>query len=425
MASLAASSMVTEEKRHRFSFLHRHKRSSESLSTLAQSQAGDAAPQYEKHEKSEKRASKSVSSDDSDNDTLSSPPNYSSLYGDAEAETAPAVDGVFRPTLQLQIDTLGKSQCSDFAQMSRPDPVYIHLVDNQSGAVLYDRPPAYVSLRKKRSSNSCTLVSGGGYSLLHAGGGVLSRGSSSSSHRGVGEHQILSTTTYRVGPGRPPRVSLFDASQTGGLESIDEAGETTPWDHFEFSGKSIFNRVQHLRSRLGTFEWRYASRDERKALSKELIDAAAAAGSSESEKDLVKRNSVNNLMILERVVQVYGSISPGNSDASGSTSSASAGKPREVRRPVARMIRSKALRTPGSSKHSAGNGGRLQLDLHEWMTAANEAALGDRKSASASDPGFDEHTDREMVVLLAVVTCISMLKKENDRRRDAEIVAVV
>lgn len=393
MASLAPSSAATDEKRHRFSFLHRsHKRSSESLSTLGQI---DAVPQYEKH-----APNSNPSDDDSDSVSGSSPPNYDTLYGAAAsadaASIAPSVEGTFRPTLQLQLDAHGKTQCSAPGQMPRPDPINVYMVSNRDGTALYNMQPVYVSLRAKRSSNSCTLVAGGGFDMLHGG-----QGSS-------GQHRTLSTTTYRVGPGRPPRIALFDANDIR-LE------ETNAWDYFEFSGKSIFNRVQILRSRLGTFEWRYATRDERKALSAELIDAARAAGSPLSEKDTNKRNSVNNLMILERVVQVFGST---NNSKGGSSS---AGKPREVRRPVARLIRSKELRTPGSSKYSAGNGGRLQLDLSEWMAAANEAAAGDSKTVA---PNPDDQNDRDMVVTLAVATCISMLKKEVDRRQGQEIAAI-
>lgn len=399
MASLAPSSTATDEKRHRFSFLHRsHKRSSGSLSP---SQMGDAVPQYEK------QAPNDGSSDDDDDDSHGSPPTYDALYGAVSTtgvdSVAPFVGGVFRPTLQLQLDSHGKSQCSTPGQMPRPDPICVYMVNSRDGTTLYNMQPVYISLREKRSSNSCTLVTGGGYDMLHGGQGS------------DGQQRTLSTTTYRVGPGRPPRVALFDASHNRNHSFQDE---TTAWDHFEFQSKSIFNRVQTLRSRLGTFEWRYAKKDERKALSKELIDAAA--GSTPSVKETTKQNTVNNLMVLERVVQVFGSTN--NGGTGGTSGSASVGKPREVRRPVARLIRTKALRSPGSSKYSAGNGGRLQIDLSEWMAAANEAAAGDRKTSA---PSPDEQTDRDMVVTLAVATCISMLKKEVDRRQDQELAAIV
>ncbi|KAL1894561.1 hypothetical protein Sste5346_005796 [Sporothrix stenoceras] len=397
MASLAQSSTATGEKRHRFSFLHRsHKRSSESLSTLGQF---DAVPQYEKH------VSNESNSDDDSASVTGSPPNYDTLYGAAHstdaASIAPSAEGTFRPTLELQLDTRGKSQSESYGQIPRPEPIHVFMVNSRDGSALYNLQPVYTSLREKRNSNSCTLYAGAGYGMLHS-----DRASSSSQNR------TLSTTTYRIGPGRPPRIALFDANDI-------RLDETNAWDYFEFSGKSIFNRVQILRSRLGTFEWRYASRDERKALSAELIAAAAAAGSTLNEKDIKKRYSVNNLMVLERVTHVFGSIDNNNG---GASSSAAVGKPREVRRPVARLIRSKALRTPGSNRFAAGNGGRLQLDLSEWMSAANEAAAGDSKVAA---PGSDDQADRDMVIVLAVVTCISMLKKEVDRRSDQEIAAIV
>ncbi|ERT00037.1 uncharacterized protein SPSK_09341 [Sporothrix schenckii 1099-18] len=416
MASLVPSAAASDEKRHRFSFLHRnHKRSSESLSTLAQT---ETVPPYEKHAGGGDADSDSNSSNGDDIGAQGdNPPAYDELDGTASTARAKSVapsmsfEGVaLHPTLELQLDTQGKSVCSDFARMSRPDPINVYMVNSDDGTAMYNRPPVFISLREKRSSNSCTLVAGGSYDAPGS-----SSGSSSTD-----EHRVLSTTVYRVGPGRPPRIALFDPNHASSLSVGDDS---TAWDHFEFTGKSIFNRVRVLRSRLGTFEWRYATRDERKALSQEFIDAAAADdGASPNDKDIVKHNTINSLMILERVTQVFGSIN-NNNNGGGASSSTFVGKPREVRRPVARLIRSNALRTPGTSKHDAGNGGRLQIDLHEWLSVAKEAEFGDVKTAPPHD--LDGQTNRDMVVTLAVASCISMLKKELDRRRDAEIAAVV
>ncbi|KAB5585806.1 hypothetical protein GE09DRAFT_1210394 [Coniochaeta sp. 2T2.1] len=199
----------------------------------------------------------------------------------------------FNPTVNLQIQTPGKPWLS---LPLPPKPVPIPVFDVNSDA---NNPPSlsprYMSVRPERGSGSSYLVSGSGESSKN-----------------------LSTTTYRFGPGKPPSVSLFLPPSLRQDEEVVEEGEA--WDTFPLVSTSLLSRAQRLqRTRLGTFEWRYASRSERKEL------------------------KANSVLVLEKIVKV----------------AVAGGKEEEVRRTVAMLVRNEETRTPGSSASTAGNGGRL------------------------------------------------------------------
>lgn len=124
---------------------------------------------------------------------------------------------------------------------------------------------------------------------------------------------------------------------------------------------SLLSRTQRLCTRLGTFEWRYASRQERRAL------------------------EATSVLVLEKIVRI--AVAGGNEE--------------EVRHAVALFVRNEETRTPGSGASSAGNGGRLMADLGAWDD--------------------EDKMERVMVPVLIVTTLIVMLKKEVDRRRAAQI----
>ncbi|KAF6529822.1 hypothetical protein HZS61_001134 [Fusarium oxysporum f. sp. conglutinans] len=169
----------------------------------------------------------------------------------------------------------------------------------------------------------------------------------------------LCTTTYRFGPGKPPKIRFVgDGSQNGQAEEI------------EISCKGVLTRSTIMRTHLGTFEWRYSSRAERRS-------AKASVG-----------EEIDCLLILDQVMKV----------------AVAGGKQEERRRKVGQFVRSDGLRTQGSRRSSAGNGGRLMLDLREWFDRKNEAI--------------------EMEIL-AVVSCVSMMKKEVDRRRMHQTMAIM
>jgi len=115
----------------------------------------------------------------------------------------------------------------------------------------------------------------------------------------------VASTTYFFGPGRCPKVRI-------GRDDDIEA------DTFDMIGKSLLTRTICFESgKYGGFEWRYASRSERSAIS---------------------NPPPNNVLLLEKVVG-------------------------DERTLVARLIRSDETRTVGSKSSSAGNGGRLEMAL--------------------------------------------------------------
>ena len=65
-------------------------------------------------------------------------------------------------------------------------------------------------------------------------------------------------------------------------------------------------------------------------------------------------------------------------------------------------MRNAEFRSKGSSSSSAGNGGRLEIDLGPW-------------------DGAGEKGEREMAVIMVVTTCLVMLKREVDQRRMQQI----
>ncbi|UZP32566.1 hypothetical protein NXS19_000382 [Fusarium pseudograminearum] len=156
--------------------------------------------------------------------------------------------------------------------------------------------------------------------------------------------------------GQPPKIRL-DTETSQGRQAED----------IEISCKGIMTRSVVMRTHLGTFEWRYSSRAERRAFMGEKADS---------------------LLILEQVTKV----------------AVKRGKQEERRRKVGHFVRNSGVRTPGSNRSTAGNGGRLMLDLQEWV---------DRK---------EECVEME---ILAVASCISMLKKEVDRRRVHQTMAMM
>ncbi|KAI1863927.1 uncharacterized protein JN550_009206 [Neoarthrinium moseri] len=266
-----------------------------------------------------------------------------SYHSGASPSTSSQQDVTFRPTTQLQIQTEGKSWLS-FPVPTRPTPIYIFSL-SPDGSNLHR--PLYASIRPKRSSGSCFLV--------HADD----------------EHQAehLTRTTYRFGPGKPPVVSLAHHGAVAGdpeAQGEEEEEGDPSTETFEVASRSTFSRTQTVTTSLGTFEWRYASKRER-----------AAAG----------EGGADNLLVFERVEQP-----PANTTG---------GKGGERRTQVAQLVRSERYRTPGTGRSTAGNGGRLMLDLR---------GLGEKRE--------------EAVRRLAVTTALVMLKKEVDRRRMHQMVAM-
>ncbi|KAH7155244.1 hypothetical protein B0J13DRAFT_221399 [Dactylonectria estremocensis] len=246
-------------------------------------------------------------------------PQYAAVYEDAAAASSSAragPDAGFHATKLLQIQTKGQPLMR-LPLPPRPDPIYVFGVA-PTGEL---DEAEYVSVRPTRGSGSCFLA-----------------------RAGDPTQTPVCTTTYRFGPNRPPKIQLLEAD-CGSEEIV-------------FECKGSFTRATAMRTPLGTFEWRYSTRAERRA-----------AGPD-----------VDSLLMLDRTTTV--SLAGGRSEVR--------------RRKVGQLVRAGGLRTEGTRRSTAGNGGRLMLDLREWA---------DRKAEAGQ------------MELLAVASCVSMLKKEVDRRR--------
>ncbi|KAL2133348.1 hypothetical protein VTI74DRAFT_2512 [Chaetomium olivicolor] len=308
---------------------------------------------------------------------LSAPPPYD--------EAVPSSSSPFNPTVHLQIETPGKPWFS-LPLPPRPDPIPIftlHPEDSSSSAAAAVHTPTFTSLRPERASGSCYLLP-----------------TATTATSPTEAFSPLSTTTYRFGPNRPPRVRLFaphsEPLNPSTLHHLlfckddsnhddEEALGVRPWDDFTVTSLGLLTRSVSLRTRLGTFQWRYASRRER-----------ASAGRTTG-------HDISSLLVLERVVRVARARNVSSSPNGGGSS----GKDdEEIRTTVAHLLRGPGLRAEGSTGSSAGNGGRLVIDLG-FLDRDGDLAEG--------------KVEREMAVVMVVTTCLVMLKREVDRRRAQQI----
>lgn len=328
---------------------------------------------------------------------LSAPPPYGEVTSSS-----------FHPTVHLQIETPGKPWFC-LPSPPRPDPIPIFTLsssDSDASAASTSTTtttPTFISLRPERSSGSCYLTS------------------PSNTPNDPSTVSPLATTTYRFGPNRPARMRLFSPHaapmSTAALHTLllskDKIESTSdharrpetplseeeqheplePWDSFPLTSPALLTRTLAFRTRLGTFEWRYASRRERHALSQ-------ARGGQD----------VSSLLVLERVVRV--ATAQNNNQNSNSPSVTKNGE-EQIRTPVAHFVRGRGTRTEGSGASSAGNGGRLDVDLRMWE---HHHRHDDGDDGDGGD-GQADKVEREMVVVLVVATCLVMLKREVDRRR--------
>lgn len=262
------------------------------------------------------------------------PPAYPGAVGQplhnmADSSASPSN---FAATSQLQIEAMGYDTNQALVGKTLEN-ISVYHVD--SGDL------EYISIRPKRSSNSCALV----------------RGSDS-------KQTPLISTIYRWGPGRHPRMRILPCGTPLSVEEAIES-EHVDCEIIDVRSRNMFKATQKFETSFGNFEWRYADKSEK-------VDADHAS----------------TLIVLERV------------DASATEGEIS-GK-HGVR--VAQFVRTDELRTPGTSKHIAGeggSGGRLMINLSAWAE--------DKKASSRDVEAF------------MVASCICMLKKEADRFRDNTI----
>ncbi|RYP14986.1 hypothetical protein DL765_005983 [Monosporascus sp. GIB2] len=283
---------------------------------------------------------------------------------EAESPASSATQPAFRPTVQLQIETSGKRWLSfPFSCKAEPAiPVFSVAPDGKTvlGDVDDQGRPLYISLPPKKDSWSGSvrhLVRGDDYYA--------------EAEKEIPDPAPLATTTYRFGPGRPPTLLLGHPADPERVEAI------------EVASRSVVSRAVELRTSFGVFVWRYAGSKERKACVLGVGRDGGAAAAPDS------------LLVFEHLVDE----GDGDGDGSGNGSKKRATQARRANvRRVAQLVRSSEYRSPGTSVRTAGNGGRLMLDLG----------------------GFDEKL-RERVQWLVVATALVMLKKEVDRRKAAQI----
>ncbi|CAG9982846.1 unnamed protein product [Clonostachys byssicola] len=216
------------------------------------------------------------------------PPAYNDAFGGSSPYS-------FATTGQLQIQAVGFDYNSALIG-SKMETISVDRVETGQ--------PEYTSIRLKKSSNSCALVS--------------------ASDR---TQTPLISTIYRWGPGRHPRMRIFPADTTVSVEDAINA-DNVQCELIDVKSRSMLSRAQKFDTSFGSFEWRYGSRGERK-----------------------EDHDASSLLILERT------------DSVASTAGSKVGK-RGVR--VAQLVRSDEFRTPGTTRYMGGNGGRLMMDLSLW-----------------------------------------------------------
>lgn len=265
-----------------------------------------------------------------------SPPDYKDVIASDDASRQSSFSDSFLPTTELQVEALGYNTNQALSGCKTLENISVYNVN--SGAPMQEK---YTSFRLKSSSNSCALVR-------------------SSDPR----QNALISTIYRWGPGRHPRMHILPRDASVSVEqAIDN--DNPSGELVEVKSRSMISRAQVFDTSLGKFEWRYGSREERKAY------------------------NADSLLILERIDRTV--LPDGTKTKSGAR--------------IAQLIRNDQFRTPGSVRYSGGNGGRLVMDLRMWK---------DEKGA-----------DADGVEAFFVASCILMLKREADRFIDNNIAAVV
>ncbi|KAI1745329.1 hypothetical protein F4680DRAFT_99511 [Xylaria scruposa] len=309
-------------------------------------------PPYTEH------ANSGPGNDDIELASLSPSTSTSSHAAPAPSATGPSSSSsssspsIFTPTKQLQIQTPGKNLIS-FPTPQRPDPIPIFTLDSQG----HLERPLYLSVRPDARSGSCFLTHGDDESQTP-----------------------LSTTTYRFGPGRPPVVVLGDPAQDP-AEGKEEQG-------FEILDRNLFSRAARFQvPELGSFGWRYANSRERAGAGADSL-LVCETYLPETAPSLQQQQHHHKTSISVRL-RLKKQDSEGGKEEEG------------IPHRIAQLVRNETYRTPGTTRSSAGNGGRLMLDL---------SVIDEKK--------------RERVEWLVVTTALTMLKREVDRRRAQQIAAI-
>ena len=225
------------------------------------------------------------------------PPSYKeSMGGYSYRSSGVPYSDAFTPTSQLQIAAVGYDMNQALCGRTLEQ---ISVYRAGTGKM------EYLSVRTKKSSNSCALV-----------------------RANDGRATPLISTIYRWGPGRNPRMRLINSIGLKRGISVEEAIDdgNVRGEQVNVKSRSMVSRSQIFDTSLGHLEWRYGTRDEHKTA------------------------HADSLMVLERTDHV--ALPDGRKSRSGTV--------------VAHFIRNDEYRDPNSVKYSGGNGGRLMIDLRIW-----------------------------------------------------------
>ncbi|THC87073.1 hypothetical protein EYZ11_013481 [Aspergillus tanneri] len=264
-----------------------------------------------------------------------SPPDYNEVVASNYASNQSSSPDGFLATSEFQVEAIGYNTNQALSGSKPLENISVYSME--FGAPIQEK---YTSIRLKSSSNSCALV-----------------------RPSDPRQNALISTIYRWGPGRRPRMRILPRDSSVSVEqAIDDdklCGELV-----DVQSRSMVSRAQVFDTSLGKYEWRYGSREERKAC------------------------NADSLLILERMDRMV--LGDGTKTKSGAR--------------VAQLIRNDQFRTRGSVRYSGGNGGRLVMDLRTWKD--------------------EKHADTDDVEAFFVASCILMLKREADRFIENNIVAV-
>ncbi|SPO00309.1 uncharacterized protein DNG_03154 [Cephalotrichum gorgonifer] len=165
-----------------------------------------------------------------DNRDSEPPPEYKEAIGSDYPSSSSSSNG-FIATSELQVQAIGYDVNQALTGRTLEN-ITIYRVESGEAE--------YISIRLKKSSNSCALV------------------------RASDPRQITQISTiYRFGPGRPPRIRILPYN--AGVSVEEALNENVAGELVEVKSRSLVSRGQVFDTSLGKFEWRYGTGEEHAA----------------------------------------------------------------------------------------------------------------------------------------------------------------
>ncbi|KAI1329319.1 hypothetical protein F5Y16DRAFT_366462 [Xylariaceae sp. FL0255] len=297
---------------------------------------------------------------------------YSDSSSSDVETTAAAGASTFKPTKQMQLETRGTEV---FENCSVP-PIQVYTV-NVHGQRADPNTPDFIIDRQ----------SSGWFSYIN----VLFSGSGST-------NAPLTRTIFKNGAYRHAIVEFSDPVRGVWLSNdFDKKMHEPAPGSVEIMGRSWLSRsVRFEVPGMGVFGWRYEGAKKEKAswhaknlMVFEMFPTASISTSTSSGAGVGVEKEKEHRSLAAK-------LGFGKDSKRGSKKEELANAVR-----VAQLVRNEEFRTPGSSRNTAGNGGRLMLDLDPVPEKAREKALW-----------------------MIISTCNIMLKLEVDRRQAAMAAAI-